>query len=127
MLSYICGCGGTPVWMRDDPKDVLYGFLQTVEAQSTETMWEYLTDETRRKLEARAEAFNANAENGDKRKGYDMLRAGHVLSSTREYKKLEVAASDDKEAVVNIVMHDETKVAIKLYREGGRWAVSLPL
>lgn len=127
MLSFCYGCGGKPVWLRDDPDEVLAGFLQTTEAQSTETMWEYLSSETRRKLEERAEAFNADTSNGEKRRGRDMLRAGHVLSSTREYKKLEVAASDDKEAVVNIVMHDETIIAVKLYREDGRWAVTLPL
>ena len=57
-----------------------------------------------------------------------MLRTtGHVISSTREYKKLEVSSKTDQEAMVDIVMHDGSKKSVRLHRESGRWAIDLPL
>ena len=126
-VTVMTGCGAGPIWTRDNPKDVLSGFLQTTESQSTETMWEYLSEGTRSKLEARAAEFNAKTENGEKRRGCDMLRAGHVLSTTREYKKLEVASNDEQEAIINIVMHDGSIIPVSLHREANRWAIDLPL
>lgn len=123
----LAGCGAGPIWTREDPEDVLTGFLQATEGQSPETMWEFLSSETRRKLEERASSFNATSTNGETRRGYDMLRAGHVLSSTREYKKIELASLDGEKAIVNIVMHDGSNIPVALHREDGRWAIDLPL
>ena len=127
------GCGAGPVWTRDDPRDVLNGFLQNAEVQNVENMWEFLSASTQEALNARAEAFNAGSHDGipykgAPRKGCDMLRTtGHVISSTREYKKLEVSSKTDQEAMVDIVMHDGSKKSVRLHRESGRWAIDLPL
>ena len=91
-------------------------------------MWEYLSGATREALDSRARAFNAASGGALERKGYDMLRTtGHVISSTREYKKLEISSQTDQEAVVDIVMHDGSKKSIRLHREDGRWAIDLPI
>ena len=91
-------------------------------------MWEYLSTATQKNLDKRADAFNAQSQNGIPRKGCDMLRTtGHVISSTREYKKIEVSSQTAEEAVVNIVMHDGSVKSLTLHRENGRWTIDLPL
>ena len=126
LLSFILiGCRGVPVWQREDPEDVLDGFLQTAESQDIEAMWEFLSEKTRSRLTERAEAFNARS-GVTSHRGCDMLRPGHVLSSTREYKKLEVASQDDSSAAVDIVLHDGSRITVRLHREAGRWVIDLP-
>ena len=128
LLFMINGCGAGPVWTRDDPRDVVNGFLQTAEVQNVGEMWEYLSTATQKSLNERADAFNAQSQNGIPRKGCDMLRTtGHVISSTREYKKIEVSSQTAEEAVVNIVMHDGSVKSLTLHRENGRWTIDLPL
>ena len=125
--AILSGCGGTPVWLRDDPADVVKGYLQAVESQDENTVWEFLSEQTRQKLDQSAEKFNQNPASGAPRKGKDMLRFGHVISSTREYKKIVLSTKDDNHAVVNIVLHDETTHSVELIRESDRWAIALPL
>ena len=129
LLSFMVnGCGAGPVWTRDDPRDVVNGFLQTAEVQNVEVMWEYLSTATQKSLNERADAFNAQSQNGSSRKGFEMLRTtGHVISSTREYKKLEVSSQTAEEAVVDIVMQDGSVKSLTLHRENGRWTIDLPL
>ena len=57
----------------------------------------------------------------------DMLRFGHVISSTREYKKLELIQSDASVATVRIVRHDESGLDIEMHNEDGRWTIELPI
>ena len=123
----LSGCGGTPVWQRDDPDEVVAGFLSAVEAQDSDVVWEFLSSQTREKLEKRAEDFNNLPEHGNTVRGRDMLRFGHVLSSTREYKKIIVASSDETHAAVQIVLHDGAVIPVDLHRESNRWTVDLPL
>ncbi len=128
LLFPVVGCGAGPVWTRDDPRDVVNGFLQTAEVQNVEMMWEFLSSASRDNLNARAESFNAQSKNSTPRKGCDMLRTtGHVISSTREYKKIEVSSQTADEAIVNIVMHNGSVKSLTLHRESGRWAIDLPL
>lgn len=127
IFCMLCACGEGPVWTRDDPRTVLSGFLADAEYQDMATVWEYLSGETRQKLDQMATAFNASAENGSPRKGYEMLRVGHLLSSTREYRKIELVSSDDTSAVLHIILHDETYKTVTLHREEGRWAIDLPI
>ena len=127
LLTGMSGCGGTPVWMRDDPAEVVSGYLSAVEGQNPEIVWEFLSSPTREKLEKRAEAFNEASDHGVSMRGMDMLRFGHVLSSTREYKKILVSSSDDRHATVHIVRHDESVIPIDLHRESERWVIDLPL
>ena len=124
---WISGCGGTPVWMRDDPAEVVSGYLSAVEGQNPEMVWEFLSTPTREKLEKRAEAFNQTSDHGVSMRGVDMLRFGHVLSSTREYKKIQVSSSDEHHATVHIMLHDESVIPIDLHRESERWVIDLPL
>ena len=121
------GCGGTPVWLRNDPSDVVKGYLQAVEVQDEATVWEFLSQETRNRLEQMAENYNRDHASSPPLKGREMLRFGHVLSSTREYKKIVVSTKDDNHAVVNIVLHDESTLSVDLFRESDRWAIGLPL
>ena len=127
MTSFLAGCGSRPVWMRDDPCDVLAGFLQTTEYRGVDEMWEYLSAETRQRLDSRAQEFNAMQPEGGQRRGCDMIRAGHVLSTTREYKKLELAFENDRNAVVKIVLHDGNTIDVAMHRDAQRWAIDLPL
>ncbi|MBQ9241628.1 MAG: hypothetical protein IJ165_00120 [Proteobacteria bacterium] len=127
IFCMLCACGEGPVWTRDDPRTVLSGFLTDAEYQDMANVWEYLSAETRQKLDQMASAFNASAENGSPRKGYEMLRTGHLLSSTREYRKIELVSSDDTSAELHIILHDETYKTVTLHREEGRWAIDLPI
>ena len=126
-LALMYGCGGTPVWLRDDPSEVVKGYLQAVEIQDEDTVWEFLSQNTRSQLEHQAELFNQSHPSSLPRKGADMLRFGHVLSSTREYRKIVVSTEDESHAVVNIVLHDESTLSVDLFRESDRWAIGLPL
>lgn len=126
-LITLLGCGGQPVWLRDDPEDVVAGFLSAVEVQDTDTVWEFLSSSTRNELEKRAENFNQMPDHGTAVQGRDMLRFGHVLSSTREYKKIELKSSDQTHATVQIVLHDESVIPVELHRESNRWTLDLPL
>lgn len=121
------GCGAGPVWTRDDPCEVLSGFLLATEVQDAEEMWEYLSAGTRDKLDEKARELNALVADGMPRKGFDMLRAGHVLSTTREYKKIELASQNGQNANVNLVLHDGSIIAIVMHREEKRWVIDLPV
>lgn len=124
---FLSACGDGPVWTRDNPRTVLTGFLQELEYQDTATIWEYLSTRTRQALDAEAAAFNENASNGAPRKGHEMLRPGHVLATTREYKKIETVSSNGETAVMHIILHDETFKTVTLHKEEGRWAIHLPI
>ena len=121
-----CGCGSKPAY-RDDPCDVVKAYLTAVEIQDNEAIWEFLSSDTRKKLDDKASQFNATPEHGKSRMGADMLRAGHVLSSTREYKKVVLASQNNDSADVDIVLHDDRNLRIQLKKENGRWAVELPI
>ncbi len=121
------GCRGTPVWLRSDPAEVVRGYLQAVESQDEEAVWEFLSQETRNQLEQKAGEYNRKHAAVQSRHGREMLRFGHVMSSTREYKKIVVATKDANHAVVNIVLHDESALSVDLFRESDRWAIGLPL
>ena len=119
-------CGGPAPCESDDPCDVVKFFLTSADAQANEYVWKCLSGKTQAALEARAEAFN-KAHAGQHRRGFDMIRAGHVMSSTREYKKFELASQNDDSASVDIIKHDGSKLTIVLHREDNRWAMDLPL
>ncbi len=121
-----CGCGSKPAY-RDDPCDVVKAYLAAVEGQDNEAIWAFLSDETRKKLDDKAAQFNASPDSGRTRTGADMIRAGHVLSSTREYKKMVLASQNNDSADVDIVLHDDRNLRIQLKKENGRWAVELPI
>lgn len=125
LIFMLSGCGDGPTWTRSDPEDVLYGFLLSSEAMDTETMWEYLSEGTREKLETKASEFNRTAPENGSREPHEMLRTFHVISSTREFKKLETVSSDKHKASVNIVMHEGAAIPVELIREGKRWAIEL--
>ena len=127
VLAGTVGCGGVPVWMRSAPDTVVYEYLQAVETQDYDTAWEFLSEQTRRDLDAKAAEFNAMPDHGVTVTGREMLRFGHVLSSTREYKKIAVASANDTVAEVEIILHDASKIPVTLHRESNRWAVNLPI
>ena len=90
-------------------------------------MWEFLSDKTRKALDERASRLNDIPNHGISRSGFEMLRTGHVLSSTREYKKLVLASQNNDSAEVDIVLHNDKNIRIPLKKENGRWAVDLPI
>ena len=130
VAALLGGCAAEPVWNRSEPDVVLKGFLQSADAQRTELVWNYLGDKTRAALEQEADAFNCSLprDDAEKRTPHQMLRFGHVISSTREYKKLEVLSSDDQKARVRIVRHNDlAPIDVELIRENHRWTVELPI
>lgn len=127
LTCLLSACGEGPVWMRDDPRTVLAGYLQEAEYQDTASMWEYLSADTRGKLDSLAADFNASEANGKPRKGHEMLCPGHVLATTREYRKLEIISSNNEIAVLHIILHDDTYKTVTLHKEEGRWAINLPI
>jgi len=129
MAATLIGCKAEPAWNRQDPEVVLRGFLQSAEAQRTDLVWNYLGENTRAALSHEAEKFNKNIEkNSHPRKPEEMMRFGHVISSTREYKKLEVISADQSRAVVRIVrLNEMSPIDVVLTRENDRWTVELPL
>lgn len=123
----LTSCGAGPVWQREDPDVVLSGFLVAVESQNTKEMWEYLDPKTRDALQKKADDFNKNPQNGHKRQAWDMLRPGHVMATTREYKRIKLDKADEHSANVDIVLHDDSKVTVTMQRIDNRWTVALPL
>ena len=73
------------------------------------------------------DTFNQRFEGVMTRHPEDMLRFGHVISSTREYKKIELIQSDESVATVRIVRHDESGLDIEMHHEDGRWTIELPI
>lgn len=122
-----CACQAPPVWERQDPEIVLKGFLQSADAQRTDLVWNYLGDHTRDILQQKADALNQRFMGVMSRQPEDMLRFGHVMSSTREYKKIELVRQDESVAIVRIVRHDAPGLDIEMRNENGRWAIDLPL
>ncbi len=120
------GCGSEPAY-RDDPCDVVREYLYAVEMQDNEAVWAFLSGDTRNKLEQKAAQFNDLPEHGNSRAGVDMFRTGHVLSSTREYKKLVLASQNNDLADVDIVLHNDKTLRVQLKKESGRWAINLPI
>ena len=120
------GCGSDPAY-RDDPCDVVREYLVAVEMQDNQAVWAFLSGDTRKKLDDKAAQFNDLPEHGNNRDGVDMFRTGHVLSSTREYKKLVLASQNNDSADVDIVLHDDKTLRIRLTKESGRWAIHLPI
>ena len=119
------GCKAPPVWEREDPDVVLRGFLQSADAERTDLVWNYLSKNTRDILQKKADEFNQISKT--ERPAHEMIRFGHVMSSTREYKKLDVENENDLEAVVNIVKHDDSTIQVVLKKEDGHWTIDLPL
>lgn len=130
-MSCVIGCGlvacsAKDPCLSDDPRDVVKQYLQMLDAQNEAKALDCLTDEAQNALAQRAEAFNAVHADG-KREPSEMLRAGHVIASTREYKKFEVQSEDESRAIVDIVMQDGSKIPVSLRRESARWAVELDI
>ncbi len=122
---FFSGCSNHEDWMQDDPEKVLSAFLISTESQDIESMWEFLSESSRTKLNQLADDFN-RIPGSKARRGCDMIRPGHVLYSTREYKKIEVVSQDNLSAQVDIVMHDDLRKSIFMRRETKRWAIDLP-
>lgn len=118
------GCG-VPAHLREDPESVFRNFLLSLDAHDVEGACVFLSNETRAWLDVRAAALSSE---GVSRTGCALLRPGHVFSSTREYKKFELSSAQthDNEAVIEIVMHDASRIPIVLRRESNRWAIDLP-
>ena len=123
---FCASCGSQPAY-RDDPCDVVREYLVSVEVGDIDSVWTFLSDTTREQLDSRAAAYNEMPQHGTMRTGREMLRTGHVLASTREYKKLVLASRTAESADVDIVLHDDSALRITLKNENGRWAVMLPL
>lgn len=119
-------CSGEDAWERQDPSDFLRAYLYAVESQDHESVWAFLSVDSQTQLAQRAQALAALAKT-DSYTGKDMLRLGHVLSSTREYKKFDVLSNDGQTAQVDIIRHEGTDLRIELKREQGFWKIALPL
>lgn len=118
-------CSGEDAWERQDPSDFLRGYLYAVESQDHDSVWAFLSVDSQAQLTQRAQAFAVLAKTDSS--GKDMLRLGHVLSSTREYKKFDVLSNDGQTARVDIIRHEGTDLRIELKREQGFWKIALPL
>ena len=93
----------------------------SVESQNREVVWEFLNHEDQAKLTQLAKDLEGF-------EGKDMLNFGHVISSTREYKKFELISQDKDNAVVAVVLHDQSQIKFQLAKGNqGRWTVDLPL
>lgn len=117
-------CGSNDPCLSDDPRDVVKQYLSLLDAQNEAGAFECLSRQAQDALTQRADAFNA-ANPGSERKPSEMLRAGHVIASTREYKKFEIQSQDGAQAAVGIIMQDGSQIPVLLRRDGTRWAVDL--
>ena len=126
LAQSLWGCGEGAAWLRDDPQEVVRGYLQALDAQDRESACEFLSSKTRAKLDELArQSMDVTGE--AERTGCRIIRSSHVVSSTREYRKFEVTSSSDTEAVVDIVLQNDSRISIALHREKDRWAIDLPL
>lgn len=122
----VSSCSAKDPCLSDDPRDVVKRYLVMLDAQNEEGAYACLSSEAQKSLADRAEAFNADHPDGKRTPG-EMLRAGHVVASTREYKKFEVQTEDRTKAVVDIVMQDGRKIPVALRREAERWSIELDI
>lgn len=126
-MAFCTGCGAPDPCFDEDPKNVVKQYLTMLEAQNEARAFLCLSDETKTWLEKQAADFNDDNPNR-KRTPAQMIRAGHVISSTREYKKFEVDSETPSNATVSIVMQDGTRIPIELIRQKDkRWAIQLPV
>lgn len=120
-------CSGTKNCDKTDPEDVLKGFLQDLDAQDYDSVWACLSQTSQNALRSKARAFNQNHPENP-RLPQDLLRAGHVVSSTREYKKFETLSLNGQCATVAIVMQNNLPtIKTTLCLENDHWKISLPL
>ena len=126
LIFLLPACREVPTWERNEPEVVLSGFLIASDAMDTEAMWEYLSEDSQTKLKNKAEEFNKTVPERGRHEPHQMIRTFHVISSTREFKKLETVSSDKHKATVNIVMHEGDAIPVTLIREEKRWAIELP-
>lgn len=118
-LSFsLLACTPKQPWEEKSADSALTQFLWSLEVQDHDTVWEFLSDSDRNALDALAKPIKG-------KEGKDMLQMGHVLSSTREYKKFEILSKKDDWAEVAIVLHDESKIRVVMQKERGRWTVDL--
>ena len=123
---FCASCGGGDPHEDADPREVVKGFLLDVETQNNASVWKYLGTSTRAELDRLASEYNARHASPPRR-GEDRIRTGHVVSSTREYRKFELVSETETESVVEIVLQDETRIPVTLHRESDRWALDLPV
>jgi hypothetical protein len=126
LVFLLWGCAAPP-WDRSEPDDAFRVFLQAAEAQDYNLVWEFLSENSKRELQGRADAFNAALPYASPRSPASMMRFGRMLSTTHEYKKIVIKSRQSDEAVVSIFLHDDAQIDVSLLRESGRWTVNLPL
>lgn len=119
-------CSGEEIWERQNPSNFLRNYLYAVDIQAHDAVWSFLSSESQNHLDRRAKALAVLTKNNSYA-GKDMLRLGHVLSSTREYKKFELLSNDGQRAEVEIIRHEGASLYIQLTREHGQWKITLPL
>lgn len=120
LLSVVLlACAPKEPWEQKDAAKVLENFLISVENQDRDSVWEFLKQQDRDALERLGQKAGLE--------GKDMLNFGHVLSSTREYKRFETVQHDDSRALVAIQKHDGSQIELELNKERGHWVVGLDI
>ena len=131
----ISGCSRPPVWEREDPSEALRGFLAALKVRQLETVWQYLEDEDRAVLEARAESIAERSNGLIKPEPYELLRAGHIIASSDEISSIKRDPDGGEGDSARMVVHlhdtvrpeDKRSFTLDMTRRSGRWTVALPL
>ncbi len=123
---FIQGCGQPDPWQREDPVEAARLFLASLAYQDLKTAWEFLNDEDRAALQARADHLKRLAPNVD-RAAPMLLHPGHIAASATEIKTAEVISRSDFTAEVRITLHDGRNFTLPMRRAQDRWTIDIPI
>ena len=129
LLSLLClpvACSAKKGFELDEPQAFVKAYLQTLDAQDNDDAWAFLSSRSKNSLEKLALDYN-QTHDGVNRAPAHMLRFGHVIASTREYKKILCSNQNESSAVVDVVLQNGNTLQIQLVKENSQWAVDLPI
>lgn len=129
LLLLLClptACGAKKGFELDEPQAFVKAYLQTLDAQDNDDAWAFLSARSKHSLEKLANDYN-QTHDGANRSPAHMLRFGHVIASTREYKKIQCSTQNDAAAIVDVVLQNGNTIQIPLVKENSQWAVDLPI
>lgn len=129
LLTLLClptACSAKKGFELDEPQAFVKAYLQTLDAQDNDNAWAFLSSPTKNSLEKLANDYN-QSHDGVNRSPALMLRFGHVIASTREYKKINCTGRNDASATVDVVLQNGNTLQIHLVKENSQWAVDLPI
>jgi hypothetical protein len=122
MLSSI-SCTPTEPWTSDNPEFALGEFFKALSHADHETVWEYLSEESRERIADSVRQNPRSAALSDDLDGPRLLEFVYRAwtPSSEEIDRLETMQSDDSRATVAVHLIYGTSIEVHMVRADGRW------